>query len=132
MKARKVNESEDFSNLETSWDRKNEIAADADKYNQLCVWPGTQLGDHSSEEFESFILTELGARVRFIEEVITLPGNGGEGGRNDLFFYVHDDDIGKFAVPRLSYGIKWWEDVVGNNQHRIYPKEIIQKYPKTW
>lgn len=110
-----------------------------ENFTQLCVWPGTILGNHTIEEFEQFFVENLhGTRIKFSEIVITSPDmeNGSPvpdtGGRSDIFFYVHDEDLGKFAVPRLAYGIRWWEDVVQNESHLIYPKEIIEKYPVTW
>ena len=78
------------------------------------------------------MLEEFHTRIKFAEEVITNAGDGGEGGRHDLFFYVHSDDIGKFAIPRLQAVIRWWEDVISNKSHNIYPKEIIEKYKTTW
>jgi len=51
---------------------------------------------------------------------------------DDLFFYIADKDISKFAVPRLQMGIRWWEDVLGNGNGKLYPREILEKYPKTW
>ena len=88
-----------------------------------------------AKELEEFFKDEMGVRVKFENQVKTLPDTPEcteTGGRNDLFFYIHDDDIGKFAVPRLSMGIKWWEDVLGNGQGKLYPTEILEKYPKTW
>lgn len=80
-----------------------------DKFNQLCVWQGCFLGDNSIKEFEDFMKKELNVRIKFCEEMIT---NGSierneEGGRHDLLFYIHDDDIRYFTVARLSYGIRW-------------------------
>lgn len=107
-----------------------------EKFNQLCIWPATMLGDSTAEEFEKFFSDEFnGVRVKFAEEVIT---NGSlerneEGGRHDLLFFVHDDDIAKFAVPRLQFGIRWWEDVVKYNDcFYLYSEEILNKYPVTW
>jgi hypothetical protein len=55
------------------------------------------------------------------------------GGRSDVFFYIHDEDITKFAVPRLGLGIRWWEDVVHyNNNSHLYSKEILDKYSVKW
>jgi len=101
------------------------------EWPQLCVWPGTLVGD-KIKKFESFMLEHFGTRVKYAEEVKTLPGDGGEGGRNDLFFYVYKDDVGKFAIPRLQVGIRWWEDVLNNMRDQIYPQEIIDKYKPTW
>lgn len=121
-----------MSDLFDKWDKNNVDELDKPFYKQLCVWPGTTLGDWTPEQFEQFMKEEFGVRTKFVEEVVTNAGDGGEGGRHDLFFYVHSNDVGKFAVPRLQAGIRWWEDVVGNNSHMIYSKEIIDKYPTQW
>lgn len=132
MKVKFVKESQESEELKKSWEEKSEKNIESEHYKQLCVWPAVQLGDNTPEQFEQFMEENFGAKVRFMEEVITLPGQGGEGGRSDIFFYVHNNDVGKFAVPRLQAGIRWWEDVVGNKSHTIYPREIINKYKVTW
>lgn len=109
-------------------------------FNQLCVWPATTLGDSAPQELVDFFQEEFNTRIQFEQEVITNPdldANGDEiedtGGRTDLFFYVHDDDIASFALPRLQMGIRWWEDVVSyNDNSHLYSKEILDKYPVTW
>lgn len=103
-------------------------------FNQLCVWEATLVGEENIKEFENFFLKEMGSRVKYIEEVKTLPtpGQPGTGGRNDVFFYIHDDDIMKFAVPRLAIGVRWWEDVLGNGNGKLYPENVLAKYPKIW
>tara|TARA_R110000824_G_scaffold314000_3_gene500844 strand:+ start:3605 stop:3943 length:339 start_codon:yes stop_codon:yes gene_type:complete len=110
------------------------------KYNQLCVWPATVVGKDDVKDLEDFFKKEMDVRVKYKTEVLTNPdldGNGNEvpdtGGRNDLFFYVHDDDIGKFAVPRLSMGIRWYEDVVSYNDGAyLYPQSFLEENPITW
>ena len=93
----------------------------------------------SPESFEKYIRNELNSRVKFAERVYTLPDrneNGsivnGTGDRSDVLFYIHDEDISKFAVPRLAYGIRWWEDVFYNEGQGIYRRETLNKYPKKW
>ena len=111
-----------------------------ENYTQLCVWPGTVLGDSTPQELESFFLEEMKTRIKFHAEVKTLPDideNGNAvtetGGRNDLFFYVHSEDIGNFAIPRLKMGIRWWEDVVGyNDNSHLYPEEFLNTHPLNW
>jgi len=104
------------------------------KFNQLCVWEATLVGQENIKEFEDFFKKEMGSRVKYLEEVTTLPtpGISGTGGRNDVFFYIHDDDIMKFSVPRISIGVRWWEDVLGNGNGELYPQNVLAKYPKTW
>ena len=109
-----------------------------ENYNQLCVVHGVIC--ESSEELEKFMEDTFGVRVKYEAEVKTNPDlddNGNPipetGGRNDLFFYVHDEDIKKFAVPRLQSGIRWWEDVIKYNHNSyLYSQEFIDAHPVTW
>ena len=105
------------------------------EFNQLCVWPGTVVGKDEITALEAFFKDEMGVTIKYETEVKTLPDTPGcteTGGRNDVFFYIADDDISKFAIPRLSMGIRWWEDVLGNGNGKLYPIEILEKYEKTW
>ena len=114
------------------------------EFTQLCVWPGVLLesdeGKISFEDFEKWVAENFnGTRIKMVEEIKTLPdydedGNAvpETGGRNDLFFYVHDEDIMKFAVIRLKAGIRWWEDVLGNGNGKLYNQDVLDRYPKTW
>ena len=105
------------------------------KYNQLCVLQGTIMPEGGAKELETFFKDEFGVKVKFETEVKTLPNEPGctlTGDRNDIFFYIADDDIGKFAVPRLSMGVRWWEDCLLNGDGMFYTKEFLEKYPKTW
>ena len=102
------------------------------KFNQLCVWPGTVVEKDEIVALETFFKDEMGVTIKYETQVKTLPDETGPGGRNDLFFYIADDDIMKFAVPRLNMGIKWYEDVLDNGGGKLYPKEILEKYEKTW
>ena len=109
-------------------------------YNQLCVWPATIVGEEDKKEFIDFMKDTFDVRVKYYTEVLTNPdidedGNEVEdtGGRNDLLFHVHNDDIGKFAVNRLSYGIRWWEDVIKyNDNSHLYSKEFLNDNPPKW
>lgn len=106
-------------------------------YRQLCVWEGTVIDKNNANEFEKFFLKEVGVRVKYSEEVITNPTPFNEfkepGGRNDVLFYIHVEDISIFATKRFIFGIKWWEDVVSyNNKAYLYTNEILAKYPTLW
>ena len=106
------------------------------KFNQLCVLQGCLMPEGGAKELESFFKDEMGVTVKFETEVKTLPDPGDlgmkTGGRNDIFFYIADDDIMKFAVPRLQMGIRWYEDVLSNGGGKLYPTEVLEKYEKTW
>ena len=109
-------------------------------YTQLCVWQGITLEGSSVQELEEFFLEKFNTRIKYHTEVKTQPdldkdGNPipETGGRNDLFFYAHSDDLEHFAVPRLHAGIRWWEDVVVYNDNRyLYTEEFIAANPLTW
>ena len=106
-----------------------------DKFNQLCVLEGTLFPEGGVKEFHKFFKDEFGVRVKFENQVKTLPDFEGcteTGGRNDLLFYIHNDDIGKFAVPRLSMGVRWYEDVLLNGGGKLYDEDVLKAYPATW
>ena len=111
-----------------------------ENYNQLCVWPGTTLEGSTTAELESFFLEEMNIRIKYHTEVKTLPDLDKDdnpvpetGGRNDMFFYVHTDDITRFSFSRLKMGIQWWEDVVGYNDNRhLYTTEFLNAHPLNW
>lgn len=106
-----------------------------DNYKQLCVWEGTLVTEANSKEFEKFILEQTGSRIKYSEEIKTnpTPGEPETGGRNDVLFFIHKDDVAKFAVARFTFGIRWWEDVIKyNNGSYLYPSEILIKYPVLW
>lgn len=53
--------------------------------------------------------------------------------KNNYFLvYFNYEDLSKFAVPRLSVGIRWWEDVLGNGGARLYSDDILKKYNPKW
>ena len=79
------------------------------KFNQLCILEGTIMPE-SVDEFVSYFKNEMGVDVKFETEVKTLPdvdssgrGVAGTGGRNDIFFYIADNHIGKF--DRINFFI---------------------------
>ncbi len=109
-------------------------------FNQVCVWPGTMVcnakNEMTPEKFEHDMLEFFNVKVQYLEEIITGPDiniSTGKpvdetGGRNDLFFAIHDDDISSFAIKRLQMGIRWIEDVLSecNYKCHIYPNHVFQ------
>ena len=112
-------------------ERKTNVERHKD-YRQVCVWPCTTLGENKPEDFVE-LFKEQGFRVQFLEEIKTTePSADEEGYRIDLFFAVHNDDINKFALPRLKMGIRWIEDVLAecNYDEHIYPDRVFEY--RTW
>jgi hypothetical protein len=101
-------------------------------FTQVCVWPGTIVGADMVEQFTQFFQEEMGVRVQYLEEIVTGPdwvdgqAVADTGGRNDCFFAVHSDDVGQFAVPRLSMGIRWLEDMYSNRHGDLYPARVVE------
>lgn len=105
-------------------------------YNQLCCIQGIT---DDLDDLKPLLEREFDIRVKMADAYLTLPTPGAPdtggrhmGGRRDILFYVHDDDTMKFAVPRLQFGIRWWEDILGNGHDSTIPQEILDKYPNTW
>jgi hypothetical protein len=113
-----------------------------EEYQQLCVWHGCTFNESDSEDFTQMVQNELKCQnppkiVGVVETLPDLDADGNPvpdtGGRHDFCFFVHQDDIGRFAVPRLAYGIRWWEDVAKyNNNAHIYPEDFREAYPVVW
>jgi len=104
-----------------------------ENYHQVCVVHGLVVEDSEIKEFEEKIEEVLHARIQFLETIVTGPDLENEkpvkdtGGRHDVFFAVHKDDVVKFAVPRMKFGIRWIEDVLAewNYSSPIYPKRVF-------
>jgi len=106
-------------------------------FNQVCVIHGLVIKDNKEDHTEDFVKTfleELGTRIQFLEQINTKPDLDSKGklvketgGRTDTFFAVHEDDVGKFSVPRFKWGVRWIEDVLakGNYRSPIYPKRVF-------
>lgn len=105
-------------------------------FTQVVVWEGCSLKDSEIPEFEDFVKSLGAAGVQFLEVVLTLPDLGhdgavpGTGGRSDILFAITQEGMNKFAIARLQYGMRWLDDVYGNNNGHIYP-ERIQEY-RSW
>jgi len=107
-------------------------------YTQVCMWASTLVGEENIPLFEKTMLEVYKVRVKYLEEILTYPdrddnGNNveGTGGRSDVFFSIHEDDIQSFAIRRLSFDppIRWIEDLLATNK-TLYP-ESVSNYT-TW
>jgi len=108
-------------------------------FTQVCVWPGTIVGEEKISEFTDWMKEEFNVNVQYLEEIKTNQdvdefGNpiAGTGDRNDVFFAVKNEDVEKFAIPRLKMGIRWIEDVLSSTNYKsaIYPSRVYDY--KSW
>jgi hypothetical protein len=97
-------------------------------HKQVCVWPGTEIEEDQVEDFENWILGEFDTRIKYLETIVTKPDKTGPGGRMDVFFSIHNDDIAKFIGPKMQIEARWVEDVLanGNNNQQLYPKRVMK------
>tara|TARA_R110001592_G_scaffold225609_2_gene481585 strand:- start:164 stop:553 length:390 start_codon:yes stop_codon:yes gene_type:complete len=93
----------------------------------LCVWPAA-VG--TNEEMLDFMTLNLNVDIIPVGTVTTDPDETGPGGRMDAVFWLNCKDISRFAVPRFQFGIRWFEDVVGNEGHLIYPADFLAWAPE--
>lgn len=93
---------------------------------KLVVWPATIVGGNRRDDFEKF-LGDNGFSANLVAEYKTLPGLGGDGGRNDVLFSIHDKDVPKFSVWRLQYGMRWWDDYLDTDRS-IVPPSVLEMY----
>lgn len=111
--------------------------------HQICVLPATIVESGDVESFEDFFKDFYGVEVKYLESIRTKPDINkegqeveGTGGRIDVFFAVNtnQEKFTSFCVRRLSAGIRWIEDVMGEwneyDSNPIYP-ERVRKYC-TW
>lgn len=115
-----------------------------ENYRQVCVWPGTIIDDKNEEEIKSFVSffnEKFNVRVQFLESIVTKPDleNPDTGGRHDILFAIHNEDVMRFAIPRFNIGVRWIEDVLDNERlegednfenYSIYPDHL--KEYRTW
>lgn len=87
----------------------------------VAIWPGVSLEDDDIKDFESLFEN---VRLKFITAVETLPDETGPGGRMDVIFGVHPEDMPRFATARFQYGMRWLEDVYSNGHGHLYPEHF--------
>ena len=96
----------------------------SNKFTQVVVWPHTVLGDNTEEDFKNYMTKTFKSEVKLIgEHRITKD-------RTDLLFYINADDIPKFAVARLTWGMRWLEDVMANDGTYQPPEGIAPTWNK--
>jgi len=109
-----------------------------ENFTQVCVWPGTIVKEEQIPDMVEWFQDELGVRIQYLETIKTKPDVGDHanisGGRLDVFIAIHDEDVQKFAIPKLELGMRWIEDVLsevnGYFENPIYP-ERVEEY-KSW
>ena len=108
-------------------------------FSQVCLMPGTFCYEVAVPDFEAWFASK-GFRVKFLENVTTKPDIddvGDEipdtGGRTDILFAIHRDDVFLFSTWRFQVGIRWIEDVLAHHNHtrHMYDCNRLENY-MTW
>jgi hypothetical protein len=104
-------------------------------YEQVCVFSGmTIAGEKDVNDLINFIKEEFNVRIQYLECIETGPdvnhhgkSVSGTGGRHDVFFAIHKEDLGRFVIPKIQTGASWIEDVLAkcNYTSPIYPKRVF-------
>ena len=106
-----------------AWDNRN-----PDDHSVIAVMAGCLVYEHNAEYVLAEFASNLGAKhpILIIGTATTLPDVEEQdhpvpesGGRKDFFFCFHNLDIMRVAIPRLAYGVRWWEDVVDNEWNNL-------------
>lgn len=108
-------------------------------YEQLVVMQGCDFKEADKEVFYEVFKKHKFKKPKIVGVVETLPSRDecgniipNTGGRKDLFFFINNKDINKFAVWRFLYSMRWWEDIFYNHEENIYPDDFKEQYPPRW
>lgn len=106
-----------------------------DGFTQVCVWPGTTLGEGGSGEIVEWFKDEFDIEIQFLEVILTnqdrnqygdpIPNTGG---RSDVLFAVKDGQANRFAPIKMHIAARWFDDVDYNNQGHLYPERCTGYY----
>ena len=123
------------------WDKSQPDRTDENYNGTVITWQGVCRFDFDEDEwkvkikkFKSMVRAQFQLQhdIRWLGIVKTFrtPGQPNSGGRNDIFFRVHNDDISKLYVAnRIDLCFFWFFDVV---QHwpgqLIYPLHFRRTY----
>ena len=87
-------------------------------------------GEHKQQLLDGF-KDEFGVDFEILGSYLTLPGHGGEGGRNDVVMEMPDEVVLRAAIHRwhLSGLFRWYDDFL-NGSRDIVPEEAYEKFFK--
>ena len=109
---------------------------DLENYSTVAVIPGCVVFQEECENTIDEFAKTLGCKhpILIIGTATTRPNVEEQdhplpesGGRHDFFFSFHNLDIMRVAVPRLAFGVRWWEDVVDNEWNNL-PMTLKSEY----
>ena len=96
-------------------------------YSRMVVWPnGGSIVEDCVEDCAKIIKShfELTELPRVVGLVTTAPGQGGPGGRVDLAFLIHNDDIDRFLKKLRTWVHEppiWWDDIFDDDEEKLDP-----------
>lgn len=112
----------------------DDMAIDFD-YVQIVVMQGINEDPDNVRRTMQFFEKELQLKhpLRWIGLIVTGPGCGGAGGRQDAMFVMHGEDVMKLAVNmkmRTAFSLLWVEDAYDNGGSKVWPDWFVNKYYK--
>ncbi len=131
-------EEEDFDMEKNvvEWNGDAWVNRDEEAYGTVAMIPGCMVFKDECENTIADFGASLGCKhpILIIGTATTLPDLEDQdhpapetGGRHDFFFSFHNLDIMRVAVPRLAFGVRWWEDVV-DNEWNAMPLDMKSDY----
>lgn len=102
-------------------------------YPQVCIWEGINPENFSFKWFTDKMKKDFDVRIICLEVIETRPEIRsarvveGTGGRFDLFFSVHKQDVDSFNEPKTQYTMKWVDDEISpaeNYKYQPYPERV--------
>jgi hypothetical protein len=97
-------------------------------FQTVVLWPSTTVSE--TDTVEDFFMRKFDTRIKRIGCVPVTTNR-----KYDFAFFVHDDDVMKFAFKRMKYihtpemFCRWWEDIYFNDQQDEFPEEFCRCYP---
>lgn len=100
-------------------------------FRQVAIWPGFTIIDpnYPSLEakehvarFQDWMDEQFHIRVQFLEEIAIQHA---QGEMPFIVFAIHKEDVSKFVIPRLHFGIRWIEDATDPGNGPPLPQRFI-------
>ena len=94
-----------------------------DDYQQVVVCPGG-LGNDSPSDFERWVKEVFNVDSQFL---LVHDAGSPDSPSREILFAITLKNMSSFAIRRLAYGMRWFEDAYNNDPKR-YTQEFKDKF----